>query len=273
MKKTLSVLAILALILLITPRGAFAKLPENVNKTVSVSARIGEFELNVRGMISPYASLSIVSGGNVYKSVSADSNGYFSFADILINRGFSDFCIDAIDWKRLGESYTCFSFPPAQSNITMSDVFLPPTLGINNKEVPEGSDVVISGYTMPESEVAVHVNNGQVLGIADATGYYNHRITKIKQGSYELYAEASYHGKPSLSPSKKVYLKAISLGAYWLSLLQNLITWLLSHIYLLVIPSLLLLIGIIALVIWHEPILEYLHLRQKKLHHAWFVGY
>jgi hypothetical protein len=273
MKNILSILAILTLIFLSTGISAFAKKPQIVNKSIDVTAKIGEFNLAVSGIVSPFASLSIISGGNVYKSVSANSSGAFSFSDILINRGFSDFCIDAVDWKRLGESYTCFSFPPARNNITIADVFLPPTLGVNHREVPEGSDVIISGYTMPKSEVKVHVNSGEVLATADVSGHYSYKLKRIKKGTYELYAGAHYQGKDSLDPARKLTLTAISLGEYWAKLIQNLIGWLLGHAYLLVIPSLLFLFLIVVFALWHERILIYLHLRQKKLHHAWMVGY
>lgn len=273
MKNILSVLAILTLIFLSTFAHASAKQPQNVERSIDVSAKVGEFNLAVSGIVSPFASLSIISGGNVYKSVSADSSGSFSFSDILVNRGFSDFCIDVIDWKRLGESYTCFSVPPAKSNITISEVFLPPTLGVNHREVPEGSDVILSGYTMPNSEVKVHVNSGEVLASADVAGRYSYKLERIKKGKYELYAGAHYQGKDSLEPARKLTLTAISLGEYWVKLIQNMINWLLGHAYLLVIPSLMFLLLIVVFALWHERILIYLHLRQKKLHHAWMVGY
>lgn len=273
MKKILSILAILNLIFLSISSIAFAKQPQPVKKSVDVSARIGEFNLNVSGIVAPYASLSLVSGGNVYKSASADGNGSFSFSEILINRGFSEFCIDVIDWKRVGESYTCFSFPPAASNITIKDVFLPPTLGVNHREVPEGSDVLLSGYTMPGSQVTVHVNSEEVLVSSDISGRYIYKLKSIKRGTYELYAGAHYESRNSLSPARKLTLTAISLGEYWSRLFQSLIEWIFSHAYLFVIPGLFFLLLVVIFVLWHEPILIYLHLRQKKLHHSWMVGY
>ena len=252
-----------------------AKSPKDpITGKVKVSARIGEFALSISGIISPYASVSLISGGNIYKAVVANADGLFTFSDILIYRGFTSFCLDAVDWRSVGESYTCLQVDPATSNIAMNDIFLPPTLGLDHQEITEGGSVIISGYSMPNAQVTIHVaDTKQVLGTSDSTGYYHHTLKDVKKGTYELYAGARYDQRSSLLPTKKVTLKALSIPEYFAQLLQSLITWIIDHTYLFVIPSLLLLLFLIVFVLWYEKILIFLHLRRKKLHHAWFVGY
>jgi hypothetical protein len=248
--------------------------PLNQTGNTKVQAKVGAFYLSVSGYISPYASLSLLSDGTIYQATVADDKGYFSLSKMLINRGFSNFCIDAVDWKRLGESYTCFSFDPATKDIAMQDVFLPPTLGLYSNEIPAGGDAEFYGFSMPNAQVTVNLGNGKVVMLkADSIGYYRSVLKKVAQGSYELYAGAYYEGKSSLLPAKKLALKVLALGFYWLKLIGQAGNWLISLGPLLLIPSLLFLICIVVFVIWHERILLYLHLRRKKLHHAWFMGY
>jgi hypothetical protein len=107
---------------------------------ITVSASVGEFYLSVSGYIAPFASLVLTSDGVFYRSTVADKFGNFSLTDIEIKAGFSKFCILAKDFHNLGESYTCFSFPPATGDIIMKDIFLPPTLALERSEITSGSN-------------------------------------------------------------------------------------------------------------------------------------
>ena len=82
--------------------------------STQVEGTVGQFFLNLYGFISPFASVVLSSNGSYITGVTADAQGNFSFTQILINKGFSNFCLDAIDFKRVGESYTCFNIrlPP-----------------------------------------------------------------------------------------------------------------------------------------------------------------
>jgi hypothetical protein len=267
-----TIVGTVCMLLFIFTQAAYAQTPTKLIKNnVNVSAKIGEFYLNISGIIAPYASLSLLSDGNVYRATTADGQGRFSFSQILIQRGFSNFCIDAVDVKRLGESYTCFFVTPATADITINDSFLPPTLGLNHKEVVEGSDVIISGYSMPGAQVKVAISDGKyVLIKADNTGYYSYTIKNVAKGSYQLLAGATYEGRESLLPSRKIVLKAVEWAEYWSNIWQQIVKWVMN------LGPLLLLLLLICLVIfrvWSEPILVFLHLKSKKLHHAWFIGY
>ena len=75
-----------------------------------VQADVGEFYLNVSGYISPFASIVLNSNGIFMRTTVADKGGNFSISQVRIARGFSSFCLDAVDYKRLGESTTCIKF-------------------------------------------------------------------------------------------------------------------------------------------------------------------
>jgi hypothetical protein len=258
--------------------------------SVTASGQVGQYHLNVSGYISPYASIIMTSDGVFIRATVADRYGMFSFLDILIKRGFSHFCLDAIDFKRLGESYTCFKFKPATGDITMTNIFLPPTLGLSRTEIAENSEVTAYGYTMPGAKVVIHLSNGKTLTtVADKTGYYEFKITGLKAGKYELFATANYNNKESLTPDRKVQLRALSpfeqVVAYFRDLWNKLVK-LLTSVYLnplwLIVPILIFII-ILIIKIWPErftfiynsKLMSFIPWKKKKkrLHHDWFIGY
>lgn len=136
MKIILPVIIVFFLVLsLFNPIGASAA---SKSGSTQVFGSIGEFYLNISGFISPFASIVMTSDGVFIRAIVADENDNFSISEVLIKKGFSHFCLDAIDFKRIGKSYTCFSFPPAEADITMTDIFLPPTLGLSREEIANG---------------------------------------------------------------------------------------------------------------------------------------
>ena len=274
MKKFLPVIIVFFLVLcLFNPVGINAV---SKSGSVQVSGSIGEFYLNISGFISPFASIVMTSDGVFIRATVADENGNFSISEVLIKKGFSHFCLDAIDFKRIGESYTCFSFPPADSDITMTDIFLPPTLGLSREEIAEWSDAFAFGYTMPSADVTLNINGKELFTTADSTGYYQFKLTNLKAGNYTLYASATYHKKHSLSPTKKLNLKSLTwweelllfLKGLWKNFLRFFTSLSLGPLWL-VIPIIILII-ILILKTWPE---RFIFLGEKHLHHYYLVGF
>lgn len=254
---------------------------------VKVSARIGEFYLDLTGYASPYASIILTSGGVFYRSAVADKDGLWSINDILINKNFSSFCLQHIDYKNIGESTTCLTVPPADKDITKKDIFLPPTIGLQRSEIVAGSDAVVFGYTMPGSSVTIHLKNGKSYVVtADINGYYELTIENLEAGVYELYATAVYNGIPSENPSNTLKLVALSWWQQILLWIKKFLQWLWNVMTGLGLGPLWLVLPLIPLIIyllvrlWPErftfiydsEIYTFFHPR-RKLHHSWFVGY
>ncbi|MDE2588331.1 MAG: hypothetical protein KGL95_01525, partial [Patescibacteria group bacterium] len=140
-------------------------------QSTDVSAKVGSYYLSLSGYIAPYASIVLVANDLALKSTVADANGYFAIPNVIVNQGFSQFCLDAVDVKRLGESYTCLTIPPINDNYTKDNIFLPPTLGVERSEVNVGDNAVAWGYSMPGASVTVHSSDGRTFTTtADATG-------------------------------------------------------------------------------------------------------
>jgi len=278
-KALLLVLTLIVLVVTLVPQ-VLAKtvLPTAALKT-QVQASVGQFDFNFAGYISPFASVVLTSNGVFMGATTADAQGNFSFSQILISAGFSSFCLDAIDFKRIGESYTCFSIPPATASVTMRDIFLPPTLGLSRTTVNEGGSATAFGYSMPNAKVTLHINGELLTAYADSTGYYQFALQNLKAGNYSLYATAAYKQKESLNPTKKLQLESVSkpkqaanlLQNWWDALLRFLRNWFWNPLWL-VIPILIFII-ILIWKLWGERGVFKNPFEKHPLHHSWWMGY
>jgi len=285
MRKFLPIILISTTFVVLTISRVFAQIPTLPAGSLgtAVQASVGEFYLSLWGYVSPFASITLTFNGIFVRATVADQNGDFIISQVLINAGFSSFCLDAIDFKRIGESYTCFSIPPATASVTMKDIFLPPTLGLSRTTVTAGGSATAFGYTMPGAKVTLHINGELLTTYADNTGYYQFDLKNLKAGNYSLYATANYQNKESLTPTKKLLLESISIqkqtaqqiaktiGNWWDQLLRFLKN-LLSNPLWLVIPILILIIILIRK-LWGRQFPNPFKLKSRLLHHSWWMGY
>ena len=225
MRKTLLSFAIVLLCSLGLCLPGFALTAPSVTpipSQVQLTASVGEFHLDVSGYISPFASVVLSAKDITTKGTVANRNGDFSFTQVLIKRGFSAFCLEAVDFHMLGDSYTCFKVPPATASVIEKDIFLPPTLGLSRTEVAVGQKVYAFGYTMPGAEVQLHVNGNLVLKTrADGTGYYIYELSQLGAGQFDLFATARYNARDSLAPSRVLHLHTMNWWEQLLALLRD----------------------------------------------------
>jgi hypothetical protein len=255
----------------------------SVGLQTDVQASVGQFYLNLWGYTSPFASISLTFDGVFMRATVADEKGNFIISQVLIKAGFTSFCLDAIDFKRIGESYTCFTIPPATDSVTMKDIFLPPTLGLSRTTINVGGKATAFGYTMPRAKVTLHLNQQLITFYADASGYYEYDIKNLAVGTYSLYATANYQQKESLVPSKKLQLQALSqsqqisnqvgqtVSNWWDQLLRFLRNWLWNPLWL-VIPIIILIIILIRK-LWGKHLPVIVKKKSRLLHHSWWMGY
>jgi hypothetical protein len=278
MKKILPALLLSAVVFILFSHKAFSQVSflQTASHTVTVEATVGEFYLNLSGYIAPNASIVLIIDGVTARATVADANGDFSISGILIKKDFSHFCLDAIDFKRLGESYTCFDIPPAQGSVTMKDIFLPPTIGLSRNEIAAGSSVKAYGYSMPGALVTLYVSGKLLTTYADQTGYYEFTVKDLTPGKYSVYARAELNQKHSLEPTKKLQLNALSWWEQFIAFLKDLWNKLLKFLTNLSLGPLWLLIPIIILIIillvklWPGKLPFG---KRHALHHKWWMGY
>lgn len=255
--------------------------------TVTVSARVGSYSLSLSGWASPFASIIMRSEGVFYRSTTADENGYWVINDITVNENFSSFCLEHIDLYNLGSSNACLTVPPAKSDLSKDNIFLPPTISLQRVEISAGGSAVVSGYSMPNSTVTIHLSNGESYEVtADGKGRYELTINNLSAGSYELYATAVYKGKASVTPTSTVKLVALTWWQMILKWIKNLFKsfWIaITDIGLgplwFMLPLIPLIIFLIVRIwperftfIYESRMFGYFHSR-RKLHHSWFIGY
>ncbi len=256
----------------------------------TVYGKLGDFYLSLSGYIAPFASIVLYTDGVYLRATTADQNGYFTISEVLVKAGLTRFCFDAVDFRRLGESYSCMTVPPIRENTTIKDIFLPPTLGLLRTTIEAGSSAVAFGYSMPNALVTLHFGNKTYTTFADNTGYYQFVIKDVKAGTYQLYATAVLDEKPSLEPEKKLTLKSLSLWEQFLEWLKELLnkireffTSLSFGPLWLAIPILILII-ILLVKLWPQRF-SFIYRnklviffgdkfkREHPLHHKYFMGY
>lgn len=250
-------------------------IPQASAQATNVSASVGKYYFSVSGFVSPFASVVMNSNSFFMASTVADAKGNFVINSVLINEGFSDFCLEAIDVKRIGDSYTCFKIDPLMGDGRKENIFLPPTLGLSGKKINPGSSVFASGYTMPYATVKISISKDiEIEIIADKDGFYKYEIKDIPAGKYSLFATANYERKDSEKPSKTKDLESLSAGGV---IRENL--WIILLIVLIVIAVIILLLILLSRRLREK--LKYLFLGKpfgkKKTavlkHHSWFIGY
>lgn len=257
---------------------------------VNVSGKIGDYYLTISGSIAPYASVVLISNNNILTSTTANSLGYFVLPSILVSKGFSDVCFQAVDVKRLGESYTCISLSSVDKDTTIRNIFLPPTLGLEKKQVTEGSEVIAWGYTMPNGTVTLHSSDGRIFTVkADNNGYYEFHFPVAKAGSYQLFADATFNNFKSLIPTRRVLLTVIAVVREVQQNIQKQLEQLQQFIN---TPwaMLLALVPLLIVILWlihklspgvfipvdqgFEKLWAFMHLpfKPRRLHHWWMKG-
>lgn len=229
----------------------------------SVQATVPGVALTVSGIVAPSATVALLSpDGIIYRGAVADANGNFAFENILLPKSLSQFCIESIDVKRLGNSLACFPLATKEKEEVVDDIFLPPTLGLQRQEIIAGSDAVVFGYSMPEADVTIRLNREQSFSVrTDASGYYEYTIPDLSVGSYQMVAGAYYEAKPSAPSLRPALLQAVSLT----QALEMNPSWF-------ILPTIVLLF-IVAAFVFRSRIRSLFEKKTKKLHHWWFVGY
>ncbi len=281
--------ALIASVVLLSS-GAYVHASTVQSKDVTATAKVGKYSLSLQGIIAPFASVILIQDDLVLRSVVADANGVFTISQVAINSESHTICLEAIDVKRLGESYTCIDLGEITGDVVKNNIFLPPTLGLVASEINVGDTAVIWGYSMPGATVTVYISGTPFTTTADSTGFYRIDTKMSTAGSFQLFADATYSSQKSLKPTRTKTLDVLSLpqialnaGRTWL---ENLINWLrqLPFGFLWIGLPLVILIFILLRKVkpewftWWDEIVGWLHRKwlyffSRKLHHAWFVGY
>lgn len=254
----------------------FAQTPAAKSAVTKIQASVGKYYFSISGLASPFASIVMSSGGFFQASTVADNKGEFKINDVFVNEGFSEFCLETIDQKRIGDSYACIKIEPLKADGRKDKILLPPTLGLSGKTIRIGSSVFASGYSMPSSSIRIEITDGLFIDIkTDSLGFYKSEVKDVPAGKYFLIASANYQGSASEKSLRGKELESISIPKL---ILQNLPKFLLI---VLLVPLVIILLIILISKRARRKIKNYLLdkgvLKRKEdkrgLHHEWFIGF
>lgn len=277
----------------IIPVASFAAVASQ-SAEVNVQVTINGYALYISGYLAPYASITLTSNGTVFASTTADANGNFSFPSVKVAKGFTIFCLDGVDYKRLGESEACFTIPPVVAPYSRTGIFLPPTVGVFRTNVDVGNNALVFGYGMPKALISIKLDNTAVCEkTADEGGYYECNVLIQKAGDHEVYADAKLDGKASEPQLKRVLIKGlgiVKIPTPTPSIAKTITDILFGLPGILIALSLLLLLIILIIILlrrYHPAWLPRIYLpnpkeglhsawdslfRERKLHHWWMKG-
>ena len=116
----------------------------------------GDARLVVSGLSSPGARVTTLVDGQEADTVTANSDGVFSFSIDGIARGAYTFGIYAIDRNNNRSSTFSTSFTVSGARTSaLSNIILPPSFSVSPDPADPGDEVVIAGYTLPGATVTV----------------------------------------------------------------------------------------------------------------------
>lgn len=194
------------------PQGSFkVEIGGTVGSTSATPVINNSISVSISGFASPNASIVLLdSSNNSITTITAGPSGNFTITGLLLPTGSAQYCFRVIDFKRLGTSESCMTINPSTLS-TITNVYLPPTIGVEKAEISEGQEAVIYGYTMPNAKVKLRLSTGEIVTItADENGYYEYRNDALKAGDYSFVASASYNATDSLESKTAAKLRALS---------------------------------------------------------------
>ena len=194
------------------PQGSFeVEVGGTVGSTSATPVATSTVSVTISGFASPNASIVLLdSSNNSITTITAGPLGDFTITGLQLPAGSAQYCFRVVDFKRLGTSESCMNINPTTLS-TITNVYLPPTIGVEKAEISEGQEAVIYGYTMPNAKVKLRLSTGEIVNItADENGYYEYRNDALKAGDYSFVASASYNATDSLESKTTAKLKALS---------------------------------------------------------------
>lgn len=204
--KTYCFIIVIASLLIFNVSDAYSQ------SSATVKAGVGKYYFSVSGIVSPYASVVMSTQNTFMASAVADNEGQFSIDNVLVNEGFEEFCFEAVDIRRIGNSYTCLKTEALTSDSKKDDIFLPPTIGLSGRKISPGSPITASGYSMPLASVSITIGDGIIIRAnSDINGFYTSEIADLATGKYLLFATAKYQNKNSEKPARKLEIESLSL--------------------------------------------------------------
>lgn len=209
--------------------------------TVKISAQVGGYLFDIQGLTSPWAQVEFYSTeGNISVTTIADTDGKFTFHNVLAPLQTGDFCFLAIDTNNQANSPLCFAAPPKNTKTIIKGIVLSPSLTLEKGKFKQNEKVAAGGRTFPNAQIKVflfeenrpfwqelldvHAREGpQLEVISNPKGDFSFNLPTHKSGTWRMFVGPKYENTNFTAKSNTLEFRALS---WWQYLLISILNWL-----------------------------------------------
>ena len=212
-KKNVLVTFLILFLLSTTIKPTLAQTSETASSEVSVS--IGDYEFLLFGYSSP-SSLITLEGVGIFDQTYSNSKGYFEFHNRFSPFSTREPCLYSQD--QLGRTSHTLCIPPfpRDRSVKIGPVLLPPTVHLNRGEYFSGDQIILSGQTVPNTDVnlsffidqnrpsrfsmikgAYAVSLPKVITKSDAQGNYSISLPSSQTDYYRVFVQDVFQKQDS----------------------------------------------------------------------------
>ncbi len=131
---------------------------------------LGDTQINVRGRAYPSRTVNFLVDSETVGSAQANSTGVFEFAT-EVSPGTATLGIWSTDSNGTRSITLNNTFDVTQGAITnITGIIVPPTIRVPSQNVNPGAVVAVSGQSVPNASIEVHVDNGNPILRTTAAG-------------------------------------------------------------------------------------------------------
>ncbi len=171
-----------------------------------------ETKVIIQGKSYPNADITILRDGQVSALIQADSQANFKAELTTLTAGIYTFGVWGKDSD--GRKSIIFSFTTSVSSgtiTTISGIFLPPTIEIDNISLRKGEILNILGQIAPTSEIDISIHSSEIIKktTTDEEGFWDYSLdtTDLDEGTHSTQAKAS-----SLEGLMSTYSQALAFN-------------------------------------------------------------
>jgi cysteine-rich repeat protein len=141
------------------------------------STELGDTLISITGRAYPSRTINFLLDTENVGSVRTDGDGEFDFSTEA-SPGTATLGIWAEDGNGNRSITLNNTFDVTQGAITnLNNVILPPTVAVSSQNIDPGAQITLTGASVPDSEIEVHFNEGEIIETATAGGNGNWSLT------------------------------------------------------------------------------------------------
>ncbi len=170
-----------------------------------ITPQIPDTNVIFTGRAYPLSRVNILKDGQVILTTISGPDSNFTATISGLSTGNYTFAVYGEDKNNIRSSL--FIFPISiTSGVTtkIGGIFVPPTIGVDKREVKKGDNIAIFGQSAPGSEITININSEEeffIKKIADANGSYllNFDTSILEIGQHHTKSKASLNEEISSS--------------------------------------------------------------------------